>query len=145
LFHDGSIHIAGAAGSVGFRAFKGRGVRTVIDVRLAEQVPPGYADMVRAEGMQYVNVPMRPDALTEEQAAAFRAAIRQAGSEPVLIHCQSGNRAAAAYGVYLGCEAGMTPAAALERAQQAGLKHPALVDDVRAYIEAHGGEGRPKP
>lgn len=137
LVADGDYYIAGSPSAEGVRSLKARGVRTVIDVRLPEQVPAGYREQVLGEGLQYVHIPMRPDALTAEQADAFRAAMRSAGDEPVLIHCQSGNRAAGMYGVHLGCDLGLTTSEALERARRAGLKNPDLIEDVRRYLESH--------
>lgn len=140
LVVDGDYYIAGTPSLEGIRELKARGVRTVIDVRLTEQVPAGYREQVLAEGLQYVHIPMRPDALTGDQADAFRAAMRASNNEPVLIHCQSGNRAAGMYGVHLGCDLGLTISDALERARRAGLKHPDLIEDLRRYLESHGAK-----
>jgi uncharacterized protein (TIGR01244 family) len=134
LHHDGDLYVAGAVDEAGLTALKERGVTTVIDLRMPEQVSPEEADQANALGLHYVHLPMQSDHMTDEQAREFLDTMKGCGHQPTLIHCASGNRAAAMYGLYLGYTRQCDEDEALTRAKAAGLRNDTLARDVELYI-----------
>ncbi|MAY73651.1 MAG: hypothetical protein CMJ31_02810 [Phycisphaerae bacterium] len=88
---------------------------TVINLRTdGEMEPlPGYADAVRARGMNYVHVPVSGATLDAERYQLVSDAIDSA-SGPVLLHCASGGRATYMWGMRLIDDGRSTPQTAIE-------------------------------
>ncbi len=141
LTHDGDVYVAGAPTRDGLAALKARGVETVIDLRLAEQVKEDEAGAARELGMKYVHIPMQSDGMTGEQVDAFLEAMRSRGDGPVLVHCASANRAGAMYGLWLGKGRGMKPEDAVRLGRQAGLRNEHLAEDLQSCL----ANGNTKP
>lgn len=144
LSRDGDLFISGAAEPKAIEELKRRGVTAVVDMRLADQIPVGYADAVRAAGVQYVHVPIQSESLTAEQADAFVKAMSEHERESVLLQCGSANRSAAMYGLYKAWSGQCSIEEALGLARQAGMRNESLAEDVRRYVEEHPRE-RPRP
>jgi len=135
LSRDGRIYVAGAPTPEGLRQLKQRGVTTVIDLRTETEAGTQEAQAAQAEGLNYIHIPMASDKLTEQQIDAFMEAMQTSDGDPVLVHCASGNRAGAMYGLYLG-KSGQCPASeALRRAKAAGLKNEKLETDVAEALD----------
>ena len=137
LVQDGCLYVSGASSAEGLKELKARGVRTVIDLRLEDQVSPEEPEAVRKEGLTYVHLPMKSAGMTDDQAAHFLKTISQHAAEPVLIHCRTGNRSAAMYGLYIGSLGQCSVDEAITRARKAGMKNETLAQDVRRYLESH--------
>ena len=74
-------------------AFQAAGGRLVIDVRdPMEQRPFDEPAVARELGLTYVNVPVSPDATSDEKMNALLETLRTHDGEPTLFHCASGNR-----------------------------------------------------
>lgn len=54
---------------------------------------PGEADIVRAQGLEFVNIPVKFGDPTEADFQAFVAAMERFGERKVLVHCQVNMRA----------------------------------------------------
>lgn len=134
---SGKVYVSGAVQPGALSDLKARGVRTIIDFRLPEQVPADYPGQVRAAGLDYVHIPMRSDQLSEAQADAFVAEISKRRGQSMLLQCGSANRSGAMFGVFSAMQGGTTVEAALENARAAGMKDAALTSDVREYLERH--------
>jgi protein tyrosine phosphatase (PTP) superfamily phosphohydrolase (DUF442 family) len=137
LHAAGDVYTCGVATQVGLQELKDRGVRTVIDLRLPEQVPAGYPREVEALGLEYIPRPMRSEAVTDEQADLFVKTMKERGTQPVAIQCGSSNRSGAMYGIYRYSLGGVTVEQALELAREAGMTNPQLETDVRRYMITH--------
>ena len=76
----------------GFKKLAERGVRTVIDLRLADEHSiPHEKQTVEADGMRFISVPMRGmSAPTPDQVSKVLAVLEDSGSWPVFIHCRRG-------------------------------------------------------
>jgi len=135
LVQAGPYYISGDATPDGLKALKQRGLKTVIDLRLPEQVPAGYEQAVREIGLNYVLVPMQSHSMSPEQAEAVLAAIDAHADQPLLLECKSGNRSGAAYGLYMGVRKQCTVEASLRLARAAGMSNDKLAADLRAYLE----------
>lgn len=135
LVHQDRYYIAGTPTEAGLRRMAREGVKTVIDLRREDEPLGDEGKYAEALGMKYFRVPMQSDRLTPDQANAFLEAMELAGNQPVLIHCASGNRAGAMYGLYLGARGVCSAEEAVRRACEAGLKNEQLGSDVRQYLE----------
>ncbi len=134
LTQAGDIYVSGVTTTTGLEALRSRGVQTVLDLRLPGQVEPEFAATVRDLGMNYLALPMQSSAVTDEQAQAFLEAMRKYDHQPLLIHCKSGNRSGAMYGVYVGAERKLDVDAAMTQSRQAGLRSDKLAEAVRSYL-----------
>lgn len=134
LTRAADIYVSGDATPEAIRALNSRGVRTLLDLRLPEQIEPGFAKTVRELGVTYVPLPMKSVEMTDGQAAAFLEAMRTYAGEPLLIQCRSGNRSGAMYGLYAGAECKLGVDEAMDRARQAGMKNDDLAADVRQFL-----------
>ena len=54
---------------------------------------PGEADIVRAQGLEFINIPIKFGDPTEADFQAFVAAMERLGERKVLVHCQVNMRA----------------------------------------------------
>jgi uncharacterized protein (TIGR01244 family) len=100
-----SIYVAGAGLYIGgeqdaaqLGKLKGLGVRHVIDLRAsdAEGALLPEAQTAKALGFSYQRIAVRnAEDLTRDKAKLLDEALAAAKGEPVLIHCSTGNRAAA--------------------------------------------------
>ena len=54
---------------------------------------PGEAEIVRAQGMEFINIPIKFSDPTEADFQAFVAAMQRLGDRKVLVHCQVNMRA----------------------------------------------------
>ncbi len=115
---------------------KAAGVTTVIDFRKASE-GTGFDEKAGAEalGLNYVNIPFQNEAeLTDEVFDSTRASLKGLKGA-ALMHCRSGNRAAAAWLPYRVLDDGVSWEQALAEAKAIGLKAPALEAKAREYIE----------
>lgn len=105
-----------------WRDLRASGVVRVVNLRPAAELGGrDEAGEVAANGMDYVQIDVAgPDDLTEGNARQLWQAL-QDGSGMVLVHCASGNRAGALLALAAAQDGGMSPQAALEFGQAAGL------------------------
>ncbi len=84
----------------GFARLKQLGVKTVIDLR--RDSIAAAPEQVRAQGMQYFNIPMKPSRpATPEQVAEFLKLVNDPANWPVYVHCKGGrHRTGALTAVY---------------------------------------------
>lgn len=108
------------------------GYRTVVNLRTDGEGgdPVDEGRVVTSAGMKYVRIPVAPGGLASEQADRLAEAIGDAGSQPALVHCKTGQRAAAVWALYLSKYRGKTPEEALAAADSAGIGR-----DLRADLE----------
>jgi len=137
LSRSGRFYIAGTPSERGLEQLRAQGVKHVIDLRGPEEGTSAEASSARHLGLNYVNIPMRPDTFSEDQAKKFLAAMDAARDEPVLIHCARGSRAGGMYGLYLGASGRCTTQQALEKARAAGLRNKLLEAAVEDYLRKH--------
>ena len=130
----GHVYVAGAPTEAGLREMKARGVTTVIDLRGADEGVAQERAQAVALGLNYIHIPMQSDQMTSDQARAVVDGFETHKGEKILLHCAGGNRAGAAYGVYLGAQ-GCKTDEAIRMAERAGLKNEALKKSTREQIE----------
>lgn len=122
-------------------ALAGAGYRTVLDIR-APGEPRGFreADVVAAAGMEYVNFPIGHAPLTDATFDDFRARVRDAAGQPILVHCASGNRVGLMMIPWLILDEGKTPEEAVGLALRMGLSSPQLAGIALDYVERQRGD-----
>ena len=115
------VFTAGQPGAEDWNTIAGKGVTTVINLRLPEELEGrNERDEVTRVGMAYVEVPIAgAKGLSVEKAEALRAVIL-ASDGPVLVHCATGNRAGALLALAL-AQAGLTDEAALDIGRAGGM------------------------
>lgn len=90
------LYSTGQPGELQLQAAAAAGINTVIDLRAVDE-HRGFdeAPAVTRSGMRYVSLPIADAAdVDDENARVLHQMLAQA-SEPVLVHCASGNRAGA--------------------------------------------------
>lgn len=131
---------AGQPAAADFTALAARGYRTVVNLRApGEPFPAGEAELAAAAGLAYHWLPVTPASLGLEDAAALAAILEQAPPGSVLVHCATGNRVGALWGLYLGLSDGLPPQAAVAAAERAGMRSPVLAERVADALERAAG------
>jgi uncharacterized protein (TIGR01244 family) len=126
--------VAGQPTAQQIKAAGKAGYRTVIDLR--SRLEDRGFDEEKAAGkakLEYTNVEVTPDTLTQSKIHYFLMMLREA-ERPVLLHCSTGNRAAALYYSWLVLEKGMPEDQALVQAQASGLRDPLLGEMMKALV-----------
>lgn len=122
---DGRVLVFGGQPTVEqIRAFGADGGAAVVDLRSgAEQEQAGFFDeraVAERYGLRYASIPVAPDTMRLDAVEAFARALSRADG-PVLVHCTSGERAAALWAAHLKINEGVEKADALRRGRAAGM------------------------
>ena len=106
------------------RAIQQAGYRTVISLRTdSERGDEGEPALVERLGMKFVSLPVAgPSGLTEENARALSRALDQQDALPAVVHCSTGERAAALLGLEAFVVDRVSPTAAIDLAKSLGMK-----------------------
>jgi uncharacterized protein (TIGR01244 family) len=92
-----------------------------------------------AAGLHYANLPVRPDALSPEQADQIMEQIDQL-PKPLLTHCKSGLRSGAMALMYVATREGLSAEAAMEKGKQMGFdceSSPQMKQFFKQYVSEH--------
>ncbi len=104
---------------------------TVVELRTA---PEGVQDEARAlvsRGVYYVHLPIGTPSVSHEDAAYLQQIVDARPGKPVVVHCASGNRAAALWGA-MRLEQGMPLEEVLAEVAPIATKQP-VVDAIKKY------------
>lgn len=120
------------------------GVRTIVDLRTAAE-PRGYDEVgvARAASMDYVNIPMGAEPITDAMFDQLRDLMRDRARRPVLVHCASGNRVAVLLTPYLMLDEHRTEREALDLGVAMGLRSPQLLEVALDYVARHQAPSTP--
>jgi uncharacterized protein (TIGR01244 family) len=131
----GEDYLAGQLTREGFQNAQEQGVKTVINLRPADE-QPGFEEkkIVETLGMSYVNIPVSSKSLAADQADQFLDFMKTA-QRPVIVHCASANRASGFWALYLVKEKSVPPAEAVALAEKTGLRAGPVKTFVESYIE----------
>jgi uncharacterized protein (TIGR01244 family) len=131
----GEDYLAGQLTSEGLQNAQEQGVKTVINLRPADE-QPGFEEkkIVETLGMSYVNIPVNPKSLTPDKADQFLDFMKTA-RRPVLVHCASANRASGFWALYLAKEKGVPREEAVALAEKSGLKAGPMKTFVESYLD----------
>lgn len=124
VVRDGRVLLAPQPSAADLEALRAKGVRTVINLRSAEEMATlGFdeAAVAASKGMDYTLIPIAGNAgYTPEALDAFSAAMAK-GEGDLLLHCASGTRAGHLYAAWLVREKGLSPDEAMRRVGPLGL------------------------
>lgn len=119
------------------------GFRSVVNLRTDNEddqpmSPAEEGERVRAEGMNYLHIPVSMDRMSEEKVDRFRDQFMALPS-PVFVHCKSGMRSGAFAIMHMASERGQSGDQAIERAMDLGFEcdKPEIKDFVRNYVDRH--------
>lgn len=139
---DDQLTTSGVVGAQRLAALAESGVEVVIDL-----LPPDNqyaladeAELVRAQGVEYVNIPVAWEAPTAADYEAFCREMDGIGERRVHVHCAANWRVSAFWSLYA-LERGRCSAAEA-RSLVGGLWNPDEHPQWRALIDALGGSGR---
>lgn len=104
-----------------------KGYKTIIDLRMPEEGVEAEKALVEKHGLRYVNIPTSVENLGQEQADRLKDELSREGTKPAILHCASGNRAAAVWAVYRRFHQEKTADEAIMEASSKGLK-PTLMN-----------------
>ncbi|HJM39218.1 MAG TPA: sulfur transferase domain-containing protein [Planctomycetota bacterium] len=92
----------------------------------SEAQPEGAREAANAAGLHYAVIPVTSESLSIKDAHLLSETLARSGSGSVLVHCRSGNRAGALWGIYRGVTEGLSVSDAVLAAKDAGMRSPAL-------------------
>lgn len=137
---DHRIFFSGQPQQEAFRQFAGFGIKTVINLRSAQEaIGLGFDEkaVVEETGMAYIHAPMGkeiPDASTLQK---IMNAIDTASDAPVLLHCTDSNRVGAIWSLYAGQRDNLLVEEAIAEGKEAGMNIPAFETAVREALSKH--------
>ena len=113
------------------------GVTLIINLRSESESDWYEAGAAETFGLQYLQVPVdgRATPLAPEPFNQINQVVEANPDSKILVHCASGNRAAAWLAIYLAQVRGMNAEEAISLARQAGLTSGGLENKVREYLE----------
>ncbi|MEG3435992.1 sulfur transferase domain-containing protein [Pannus brasiliensis CCIBt3594] len=115
--------------------------KSLLNLRSPEEEGALKDESERAEsaGLEYLNIPVRPDSLNEAQADRILEEIDRM-PKPLLIHCKSGLRSGAMALMYIATREGISAETAMDRGRKMGFdcdSSPRMKEFFRHYISEH--------
>ncbi len=117
------------------------GYKSVMNLRSPEE--EGFMkdepQQAEAAGLQYVNIPVKPDGMSDELTTKVLEQIDRL-PKPAFIHCASSMRAGAMAFMNVATRQGMTPEQVFEKATEAGFDcdaNPQMKQFLEDYVSKH--------
>lgn len=132
----GDIYLAGQPTPEDLKIFAKQGIKTVITLRKANEVPWDEATAVEQQGMKFVRAPFQgPQELTDKVFVDVLKILRDKKSGPTVLHCGSANRVGAIWYAHRVLDGKLAPEAATKEAITVGLRTPAYLERAQAYVK----------
>lgn len=116
---------------------KALGYSTIINMRTMSE--PGVAEeaaLAEAAGLHYVHIPVGGTTANFRNALALSQALEAAPEGRILLHCGSGSRVGAMWGLKEAIEQGLSQDEAAEVARRSGMRSERLESAVRSSVTA---------
>lgn len=114
---------------------KALGYSTIINMRgVGEPGVAEEAELARAAGLHYVHIPIDSTRTNLRNGLALSRAMEGAPDGNILVHCGSGNRVGAMWGMKEAIEAGLSAEEAAEIARRSGMRSNTLEARLRDAI-----------
>jgi tyrosine-protein phosphatase SIW14 len=130
----------------GMRRLAALGVKTVLNLRAADERSRAEEMEAREVGLRYFNIPMEGlDRPGDEEVARALALINDGANQPVFVHCKRGaDRTGTVIAIYRITHDGWTGDAALREAKHYGLSWVefGMKDYIKDYARDHSGQQR---
>jgi uncharacterized protein (TIGR01244 family) len=131
----GGVFLAGQPTPEGFSEAQKAGVRTVVNLRAANELDWDEKATVVGLGMQYVHVPVASvDALTDDVFEQMRQLLKDKTKRPMLVHCFSAGRVGATWLTHRVLDDGLTVEAAVAEAKTIGLTKEDYIAKATDYV-----------
>jgi len=129
----------------GFQALAARGIRTVLNLRAADDRARAEETEARAAGLRYFNIPMEGlDRPTNEQVESALKIIDDAANQPVFVHCKHGSdRTGTLIAIYRMTHDGWSSEEALREAKRYGLSF--FEFGMKDFIKDYGRDHAARP
>lgn len=140
----GRLWIGGLLDAAALAQLRANGVELVINLR--EPAEPGWNEdeSAAALGLTYRSVPVgRGQPFTRATFERITALVLEHPTGGVMIHCATGNRAAAWLATYLIDTQGLDSETAIATARRAGMTRPETEAQLRALLQASSPPARP--
>jgi len=136
------LFLSGQPDSESFAAAAEHGVGVVINLRYPDEQDWDEAAAAAAAGLDYYNLPVSRSGpgFDDETLARISAVVGEHRDTKILMHCSTGNRAAAWLAYHLVRDHGMPVEESIELSQLAGLTNAGMQTRVRDYLAPQGGE-----
>lgn len=132
----GGVFLASQPSQEDFRMAKAGGIKTVVNLRQADELDWNEEEFIQELGLSYHHVPFKvPDELTDEVFDQVRQLLTKQENKPILLHCSSANRVGAVWLAHRVLDGGISYDEALVEAKTVGLKLPAYEAKAKDYIE----------
>jgi uncharacterized protein (TIGR01244 family) len=128
-----TLAVAGKPSPEALQKLKAQGFKTVVDLRMESEGTAEEKEVVEAQGLRYVSVPITTASFKLEDALAVGRVLEDPSAGPVLLHCASSNRVGGVLAV-LEARAGKPLDQALEEGRQAGLKSGGMEEAVKRVL-----------
>jgi uncharacterized protein (TIGR01244 family) len=129
---DGLVLITSQPSAEAFAAMKANGIRTIINLRGADEMLMDEARLASENDLRYVHIPVQAATVTRNQARQFASQFTDKKAYPILVHCGSGNRAAMMMAIGEVMLYGSSPDAAIAKARERGMTSINLEKTVQA-------------
>lgn len=137
----------------GIQLLAARGIKTILNLRAADERARAEEIEARAAGLRYFNIPMEGlDRPTDEQIERALKIINDTANQPVFVHCKHGaDRTGTVIAIYRMTHDGWSTEEALREAKRYGLSmfQFGMKDYIKDYGRDHGvrptGENRRSP
>jgi uncharacterized protein (TIGR01244 family) len=143
LYHDGERYFAGQPTENGLRDLADRGVKTVINLRpadeMAARVEFDEPALVAELDMRYVSLPVTGATYSLETVDELDRILKETDGQ-VLLHCGSANRVGLLWANYLARHRGVDLEEAIDLGRAAGMTQESLFDRVRQLAETADAE-----
>lgn len=129
---------AGQPSPEALRKLKEQGFRTVINLRA--ETEPGVKQeeaIVKAEGLEYVSVPVTPASFSQQQVDQVAKVLDDPKAGPILFHCGSANRVGGVWAV-IQAQRGKSYQEAEAEGRKIGLSSPAMLEAVKKVLGRDG-------
>lgn len=133
----------GQPGPHHLEALRLAGVQLVLDIRdPMEPRPFDEPAVVRAAGMEYVNVPVSHGTLDDALMERVLEVVRRNPPRPLLFHCASGNRVAGPMIAHLMLDHGLSEEDAVAAGMRMGLRSADVLEWGLDYVRRRRGEAK---
>ena len=142
----GKIYLAGQPSADDFSIARKDGIKTVINLRMPEELRFDEPTVLKELGLEYHPLPFAaPDSLKDEIFEKSLKILGDKKKQPVLLHCASANRVGAIWLVHRVLNDKVEYDKALKEAHEVGLKFPPYEAKAKAYIEKAQAKSRHQP
>lgn len=139
---ESTVACAGATTPEAMRAVKEMGFASVVNLREASEPNANVeaeSAAAKTAGLRYVHLPLNRESPDPAVADRFVAIARDPATQPMFIHCASGNRAAAMWLIKRAVVDGWPLDRATAEAEKLGLEHEPWKTYATDYAKAHQG------